>query len=130
MPAEGVVAVRYKLTATPWKRGWELAIEGVGTTQSRNLRDAEEMVLNYLRLDLGAKAASEVEIDLDIKVGGLESEVRRVKAELDRVSQEQRDVARQSREIASKLKRAGLTGADAARVMGVSAQRSSQLIGA
>jgi hypothetical protein len=130
MPAEGVVAVRYKVTATPWKRGWELAIEGVGTTQSRNLRDAEEMVLDYIRLDFGAKAASEVVIDLDIKVGGLESEVRRVKAELERLSQEQHDVARQSREIASKLKRAGLTGADAARVMGVSAQRFSQLIGA
>jgi hypothetical protein len=30
--------------AKRWKRGWELHIDGIGVTQSRNLSGAEQMV--------------------------------------------------------------------------------------
>ena len=34
----------YTVHAKRWKHGWELHIDGVGVTQSRNLDGAEQMV--------------------------------------------------------------------------------------
>ena len=68
-----MVAVKeYEVTATRWERGWELDIDGVGVTQSRTLRDAEERVRDYLRLDTPSatyfasnEATFSVETDVD-----------------------------------------------------------------
>ncbi len=120
----------YKVTATRWEKGWELDIEGVGVTQSRSLRDAEEMVRDYIRLDLGADEARTASLDVEVLIEGLETEVEEVRSEIERVAREQLEVAAHSRAVAGKLKDAGLTGSDAARVMGVSEQRFSQLVNA
>ncbi len=122
------MSTEYIVTATRWVKGWELDIAGVGVTQSRTLRDAEEMIRDYLRLEVGAKHAAGAVIQVEIHVAGLENEVRTVRAQLDRIAREQREVARASRAVARKLKSAGLTGSDAAHVMGVSEQRFSQLL--
>jgi hypothetical protein len=54
MPTGGMVAVRatYNVVAKRWLHGWELHIEGLGVTQSRNLADAEAMARDYVALDL------------------------------------------------------------------------------
>lgn len=120
---------KYEVTATRWARGWELNIEGVGVTQSRTLRDAEAMIRSYLALELGEKIAERAEIHVDAQVDGM-NEVEKVRKEIDRLAEEQRRVARESRALAKRLKAAGLTGSDAAHVMGVSEQRFSQLLNA
>jgi hypothetical protein len=38
----------YTVRAKRWKHGWELHIDGIGVTQSRNLNGAEQMVRAYL----------------------------------------------------------------------------------
>lgn len=38
----------YAVHAKRWKHGWELHIDGVGVTQSRNLDGAEQMVRDYI----------------------------------------------------------------------------------
>lgn len=118
----------YMVTATRWARGWELDIDGVGVTQSRTLRNAEEMIRDYLRLEVGEAIAAAATVHLNVHVAGLEDEVKAVREELERIAREQREVAQASRAVAKKLKSAGLTGSDAAHVMGVSEQRFSQLV--
>lgn len=120
----------YNVTATRWEKGWELDIDGVGVTQSRSLRDAETMIRDYLRLEIGAEAARTANVHLEVVLDGLEDEVREIRAEVERIATEQREVAQASRAVAHKLRDAGLTGADAAQVMGVSEQRFSQLVNA
>jgi hypothetical protein len=48
----------YAVTAKRWEHGWELHIDGVGVTQSADLDGAEEMVRDYIALDLGLPANS------------------------------------------------------------------------
>jgi hypothetical protein len=38
----------YTVRARRWEHGWELHIDGVGVTQSRDLDGAEQMVRAYL----------------------------------------------------------------------------------
>ena len=38
----------YTVRATRWAHGWELHIDGVGVTQSRNLDGAGQMVRDYI----------------------------------------------------------------------------------
>ena len=38
----------YIVRATRWAHGWELHIDDVGVTQSRNLDGAEQMVRDYI----------------------------------------------------------------------------------
>ena len=38
----------YTVRAMRWKHGWELRIDGVGVTQSRNLDGPEQMVRAYI----------------------------------------------------------------------------------
>ena len=121
---------KFRVTATRWEKGWELDIEGVGVTQSKSLRDADEMVRDYVRLESGSDVARDAIIEFEFHVDGLEDEVQAVREELDRLAREQRELALASRAVASKLKHAGLTGSDAAKVMGVSEQRFSQLLNA
>lgn len=118
---------RYEVTASRWEKGWELDIDGVGVTQSRSLRNVDEMVRDYLRLDYGADVAAEADLDVRVVLDGLEAEADRVRREMDDLNARQKELAAESREVAHKLKAAGLTGADTAKMMGVSEQRVSQL---
>lgn len=38
----------YVVHAYRWEQGWELHIDGVGVTQSRDLEDADRMVRDYI----------------------------------------------------------------------------------
>jgi hypothetical protein len=50
----------YTVRAKRWKHGWELHIDGVGVTQSRNLDGAEKMVRDYIETLTGRDAADDV----------------------------------------------------------------------
>jgi hypothetical protein len=118
----------YVVQATPWAHGWELDIPGVGVTQSRSLRDAEAMVRDYINLDLGEVEAIKSTVTIVPVIAGRELDVDRIKSLQEQAEKLQAAAAAAARELASRLRKAGATGADIAHIMGVSAQRVSQLL--
>jgi DNA-directed RNA polymerase specialized sigma subunit len=118
----------YVVRATPWAHGWELDIPGVGVTQSRNLREAEAMVRDYLNLDMGEVEATNADVKTVPVIKGRDIDIEKVKALQERAEAVQRSAATATRELAAKLRKAGASGADIARLLGVSAQRVSQLL--
>jgi DNA-directed RNA polymerase specialized sigma subunit len=122
------MTVTYEVRAQRWARGWELHIEGVGVTQSRSLADAEEMVHDYLTLDLGVKPYS-FEIIIKPEMGdGIDRDVAAVRREIDEAQRAQERAAERSRSLVRRLIDMGLSGKDTAKVLGISPQRVSQLL--
>jgi hypothetical protein len=118
----------YQVRAKRWEHGWELHIEGVGVTQSRTLWDAEEMARDLIarREDLPGDGFT-VRITPEIG-GGLDEETRAAREAVSAADQAQRLAAAQSRATARRLRQAGLSGRDIAKVLNVSPQRVSQLL--
>lgn len=58
----------YTVRATRWAHGWELHIDGVGVTQSRNLDGAEQMVRDYIE-SLTGRDTSNDEVTIKPEVG-------------------------------------------------------------
>lgn len=122
------MSVTYEVLARRWARGWELHIDGVGVTQSRTLTDAEEMVRDYIALDLGIEPDTfEVRITPEIG-GGVDENIVAVRTQIRAAEQAMAVAAERSREIVRELTARGLSGREVARVLGVSPQRVSQLI--
>jgi len=118
----------YFVRATPWAHGWELEIPGVGVTQSRNLREAELMVRDYISLDLGEVEAIKSQVTIVPVMAGREIDIERVKALQAQARTVQETAAAAARELAATLRKAGASGVDIAHLLGVSAQRVSQLL--
>ena len=118
----------YHVCAKRWEHGWELHIEGVGVTQSRTLWDAEEMARDLIsrREDLPEDAFT-VTVTPEIG-GGLDEESRAAREAVSAADRAQRQAAAQSRAMARRLRQAGLSGRDIAKVLNVSPQRVSQLL--
>ena len=118
----------YDVTARHWKHGWELNIDGVGVTQSRNLAEAQTMVRDYVESLTGADASDAVVV-IRTEVGdGLDEEARAAREAVAAADKATRDAAARSRKVARDLRQAGLSGRDIAAVLQVSAQRVSQLL--
>jgi hypothetical protein len=127
-----MVAVRatYTVVAKRWRHAWELHIDGLGVTQSRNLAEAEAMARDYIALDLDV---SEDSFDVRVmpEVGdGLDELIKRTRGEIADAARAQSRAAQSSRALVQKLKLLGLSGKDTALVLGVTPQRVSQLAGA
>ena len=118
----------YHARAKRWEHGWELHIEGVGVTQSRTLWDAEEMARDLIsrREELSGDAFT-VTVTPEIG-GGLDEESRAAREAVSAADRAQRQAAAQSRAAARRLRQAGLSGRDIAKVLNVSPQRVSQLL--
>ena len=127
LPTEGVVAVRYTVTAKRWDQGWELHIADVGVTQSRTLAAAEHMVRDYLRLD-GHTDWDTAEVVMVPDLGSLGKRVQAMRKRTRAAEQSQREAAREAREVARALRARGLSVTDTATVLGVSRGRVSQLV--
>jgi hypothetical protein len=127
-----MVAVRatYTVVAKRWRHGWELHIEGLGVTQSRNLADAEAMARDYIALDLDVPDDS-FDVRVMPEVGdGIDELIKRTRGEIADAARAQSRAAESSRALVQKLKLLGLSGKDTALVLGVTPQRVSQLGGA
>ena len=111
------------------KRWWIVDVDGVGTTQARNLVEAREMARSLIAVMLDLP---EDEIDVSVSVAldpQLQADVERARVAIIELESKQREVAAASRKAARDLvEGAGLTGRDAAVVLGVSPQRVSQLL--
>jgi DNA-directed RNA polymerase specialized sigma subunit len=118
----------YTVRATRWAHGWELHIDGVGVTQSRNLDGAEQMVRDYIE-SLTSRDTSNDEVTIKPEVGdGLDEATQAARDAVTAADRAVRDAAAQSRQAARDLKDAGLSGRDIAAILRVSAQRVSQLL--
>lgn len=118
----------YNVHAKRWEHGWELHIAGVGVTQSRTLWDAEMMASDLISrregVDVGTFA---VEVVPEIG-GGLDEQTRAARQAVTAADRAQRQAAAQSREAARRLREAGLSGRDIAKILAVTPQRVSQLL--
>lgn len=119
----------YEVTAKRWAHGWELHIAGVGVTQSRTLMSAEDMVREYVALDLDLDDPDSFDVQITPELdGNLATEAEAARQAVRDAEKAQRAAGAQSRDVARRLKAAGLSGADVAAVLGVSTQRVSQLV--
>jgi DNA-directed RNA polymerase specialized sigma24 family protein len=118
----------YQVTAKRWRRGWELHIDGVGVTQSRTLLDAEEMVRDYIALDLDVQPDS-FDVTITPEIGaGIDGELLDLQA-LDRKADEaQQRATMKRRHVVLRLRDEGLSGREIALLLNISAQRVSQLL--
>lgn len=117
----------YRVRARRWLHGWELHIDGVGVTQSRNLGDAERMARDYIETLTGHDTAAD-EVIVSPQVGGLDEAAQAARDAVAEAEQALRDAAGRMRRVARRLSEAGLPGRDIAEIMKVSAQRVSQLL--
>ncbi len=118
----------YRVTARRWDRGWELHIDGEGVTQARSLTDAEYMVRDYIALMHDVPADS-FEVKITPVLGSdLDEAIRAAREAVAGAESARRAAGQASRAIAARLRNAGLSGREIAAVLGVSAQRVSQLL--
>jgi DNA-directed RNA polymerase specialized sigma subunit len=124
-----VVAVStYTVRAKRWKHGWELHIDGVGVTQSRNLDGAEQMVRDYIETLTDRDTADDIVVIRPVVGGGLDEAAEAAREAVAEAEQALRAAAARSRQVAQQLKDEGLSGRDIAVILRVSAQRVSQLL--
>lgn len=117
----------YTVTAKRWKGGWELHIDGVGVTQSRNLAAAEKIVRDYIAT---IRDLDDVTDDITIVPEldpATKAKIRKVKERQRKVEREMREAAAESRRVVHELRSRGLSVTDVAAVLDVSRGRVSQL---
>lgn len=117
----------YTATATREGRYWVVDVEGVGVTQGRNLKDAQVMAADLVSIKLQVPIESFAVILTAVLDPDIERAIAEAKAATAEAEAKQREAAAKSRKAVKRLKRSGLTGVDTATVLGVSAQRVSQL---
>lgn len=118
----------YTVRAKRWKHGWELHIDGVGVTQSRNLSAAEQMVRDYIETLTNSNTATD-DVVIEPELGsGLDEAALAARESVASAERAMRAAAARSRYVAHRLSQAGLSGRDIAAIMNVSAQRVSQLL--
>jgi DNA-directed RNA polymerase specialized sigma24 family protein len=118
----------YTVRAKRWKHGWELHIDGVGVTQSRNLAGAEQMVRDYIET-LSDRDTSGDSVVIRPEIGGgLDEAAQAAREAIADAEQALRAAAARSRQVAHRLKLEGLSGRDIAAILHISAQRVSQLL--
>jgi DNA-directed RNA polymerase specialized sigma subunit len=124
-----VVAVKtYRATARREDKWWVVEVHGVGTTQGRStaeaLRMATDLVAIMEKVPLG-----EVNVEIQFELpGDLGEEIKRARQETRAAEHAQRSAAEKVRRAVAHLISSGMSKQDAARILGVSAQRISQLV--
>jgi predicted XRE-type DNA-binding protein len=118
----------YNVRARRWKHGWELHVDGVGVTQSRNLGGAEQMVRDYIETLTDRDTADDVVIIRPEVGSGLDEAAEAAREAISEAEHALRAAAARSRQVARQLSQEGLSGKDIATILHVSAQRVSQLL--
>lgn len=102
---------------------WIITVDGVGVTQARSVREAEEMAI-----DLVYAMTDEEGADVDITFsGGPFDEIEPLRRKQEVAETLMAEASTDMRALVAKLLEVGLHKADVARVLKVSPQRVSQL---
>ena len=103
-------------------------VDGIGVTQGRTVTEAEEMARDLVAVMLDVSFEN-VSVDIDFTLPApLDSQARQARRAVHEAAAAQTHAAALSRRTVADLKQAGLTGKDAARILGISPQRVSQLL--
>lgn len=126
------VAAAVEVTAHRRERGWALHVADEqgerGVLLARRLSGVEPRVRRFVAAQGGVDPGV-VEVRLGVRFDSwLDGEIAAVRAQLERAERTQREAAVRSRRLALQLHDAGLSGADIAIVLQLSAQRVSQLV--
>ena len=110
-------------------RYWVLQMDGIGTTQAKTLREAPEMARSLIAITRGLKESAISVTVIPELPQRYQREVDQAQAAIARLTEQQTITAQKSRNAARNLVHSlGLSGRDAAAVLGVSPQRVSQLL--
>jgi hypothetical protein len=100
----------YNVRAKRWKHGWELHIDGVGVTQSRNLDGAEQMVRDYIETLTDRDTGDDAVVIHPEVGGGLDQAADAAREAIAEAEQALRAAAARSRQVTRQLKQEGLSG--------------------
>ena len=118
----------YTVRAKRWAHGWELHIDGVGVTQSRNLDDAERMARDYIETLTDRDTSGDQVVITPQVGGGLDEALQAARDAVAAADRARREAAARVRQVVRDMRQAGLSGRDIAHLLHVSAQRVSQFL--
>jgi DNA-directed RNA polymerase specialized sigma24 family protein len=123
-----VVAVKtYRASAHREGKWWVIDVDGVGVTQGRSTAEARRMAADLVAIMLEVPL-TQVEVEIAFEVPGiLGEEIRQARSETLRAEEAQRHAAEKTRAVVAHILEDGMSKQDAARILGVSPQRISQL---
>jgi hypothetical protein len=129
MPSRRVVAVKtYPATARREGKWWVVEVNGVGTTQGRSTAEAQRMATDLVAI-MEETPLDDIKVEIEFELpGDLGDEVKRAKQETRAAEQAQRSAAEKIRRAVTHILGNGMSKQDAARILGVSPQRISQLV--
>ena len=118
----------YRATARREGKWWVIEVHGVGVTQGRSTTEAQRMA-NDLVAIMEELPPEDVHVEIEFEIpGALGAEIKRARQETRKAEQAQRDAAEKVRRAVGHILSSGMSKQDAARILGVSAQRISQLV--
>jgi hypothetical protein len=116
----------YTVAARRWKHGWELHIDGIGVTQSKTLATAASMVRDYIE-SLTDQDVTTAEIVIVPELDELGERVANVKEQVAAAEAQRQAAVKAFAKVTEDLRRAGLSAADCAFVLGKSRGRIAQI---
>lgn len=117
----------YRATARRENKWWVVEVHGVGTTQGRTTAEVQRMAADLVAI-MKEIPLDEVRVQVEFEVpGDLGEEIRRARQETREAEQAQRRAAEKVRRAVGHILESGMSKQDAARILGVSPQRISQL---
>jgi hypothetical protein len=117
----------YRAQARREDRWWVVEVHGVGTTQGRTTAEAQRMAVDLVAV-MEQVPLDEVIVEIEFELpGALGEEIKRARQDTREAELAQRRAAENARRAVAHLLESGLSKQDAARILGVSAQRISQL---
>jgi DNA-directed RNA polymerase specialized sigma subunit len=117
----------YRATASREGKWWIIQVDGIGATQGRTTTEAQRMA-NDLVAIMEQVPLDDVHVEIEFVIPGkLGQEIKRARQQTRKAEQAQRDAAEKVRQAVGHILSNGMSKQDAARILGVSAQRISQL---
>ena len=118
----------YSAMARRERQWWVVEVEGVGTTQARSTTEAHRMAADLVAV-VDCVEIEDIRVEIEYELpGALGDEVRRARAETRAAELATRNAAEKIRQVVARIVMNGMSQQDAARIIGVSAQRINQLV--
>ncbi|MGQ0841553.1 hypothetical protein [Actinokineospora sp.] len=118
----------YRASARREGKWWVVDVTGVGVTQARSTAEAVRMATDLVSAMDGIPL-DEVDVQVEFELPGeLGDEVKRARQDSRDAERAQRNAAENIRRAVAHILGAGMSKQDAARILGVSPQRISQLV--
>jgi DNA-directed RNA polymerase specialized sigma24 family protein len=124
-----MVAVKsFSATARREGKWWVVDVHGIGATQGRTTTEAERMAKDLVAI-MEEIPVDTVDVEIEFMLPGeLGHEVRNAREQTRAAEQAQRRAAEKIRQAVAHIIGNGMSKQDAARILGVSPQRISQLV--